>query len=110
MAPFTQLRKHTNKNQPDKFDPKYSNHGQTNPEERWCVHRHPEEATIRGVDDLRRRIRALKHPMRVPALWINLIPPPKPYQAAAGNVFQVVEVDSKEEDGDNEDEDAATGN
>lgn len=44
--------------------------------------------------------------MRVAGLLVNLIPPPQPDQSPAGNVLQVVEVDSKKEDCDDEDENA----
>ena len=43
--------------------------------------------------------------MRIPSLWIDLVPPSEPHEATAGNIFQVVEVDCKQEDCDDENED-----
>lgn len=44
--------------------------------------------------------------MRIARLLIDLVPPSQAYQAAPGDVFQVIEVDGEEEDRDDEDEDA----
>lgn len=43
--------------------------------------------------------------MRVARLWVHFIPPSQAHEAASGDVFEVVEVGCKEEDGDDEDED-----
>jgi hypothetical protein len=45
--------------------------------------------------------------VRLAGLRVDLVPPAQPDQAAAGDVLQVVEVDREQEDGDDEDEDAA---
>jgi hypothetical protein len=39
-------------------------------------------------------------------LRVDLVPPSQAYEATTGNVFEVVEIGSEEEDGDDEDEDA----
>ena len=43
--------------------------------------------------------------MTVACPWIDLIPPSQPNQTTSGNVFDVIEVRRKKEDGDDEDQD-----
>ncbi|EFW99444.1 transcription factor [Grosmannia clavigera kw1407] len=65
----------------------------------------PEEAAVGGVVDAARcRVAALKDPVAVARLRVNLIPPAKADETAAGNVLEVVEVGSQQENGDDEDE------
>ena len=44
--------------------------------------------------------------MRVSGLWVDFVPPSKPYETTTCDVLEVVEVGCEEEDGDYEDEDA----
>lgn len=73
------------------------------------IQRHPKEPTIRRIDLLRARLRALKDPLRIARRRIDLVPPAQPHEAAPSDVFQVVEVGGQEEDGQDEDEDAVQG-
>ena len=43
--------------------------------------------------------------MRFPGGGVDFVPPAESNEAAAGDVFQVVEVDGEEEEGQDEDED-----
>jgi hypothetical protein len=45
--------------------------------------------------------------LRGAGLRVDFVPPAQADEAAAGDVFEVVEVGGEEEDGDDEDEDAA---
>ena len=46
-----------------------------------------------------------KNPMRLSSSGVDFVPPSQTDEAAAGDVFQVVEVDGEEEEGQDEDED-----
>jgi len=45
----------------------------------------------------------------VPRCGVDLVPPAEAYEAAAGDVLEVVEVGGQKEDGDDEDEDEVFG-
>jgi len=45
----------------------------------------------------------------VPCCRVDLVPPAEAYEAAASDIFEVVEVGGQEEDGDDEDEDEVLG-
>lgn len=47
--------------------------------------------------------------MGVAGLGVDFVPPAETDEAAAGDVFEVVEVGGEEEDGDDEDEDEVGG-
>ncbi len=79
---------------------------QRNPERRLEIKREPEEPIVRWTDDLDRRIRGLKDPVRIACLRVDLVPPPEAHEAPAGDILEVVEIDREEEDGDDEDQDA----
>ncbi|RDW67836.1 hypothetical protein BP6252_09232 [Coleophoma cylindrospora] len=100
-------RELTNKRQPNKHELHQGQDRQADPEQRLRVEGEPEEARVGRVDDLSRRVRGFKDPVRVTGLGIDFVPPAQAHEPPAGDVLEVVEVDGEEEDGDDEDEDAA---
>ena len=98
-------REHTNKRQPNKLQAEQRHNSQHHPQQRLRVDGQPEEATVGRVDDLGPRLAALKHPVRVARVRVDLVPPAQAHESAAGNIFEVVKVAGEEENGDDEDHD-----
>lgn len=99
----------TNHAQPHKPEPQHCQHRQSDPQRRLHVQRQPEKPTvglIRSAAAAGARVRALKDPGRVAGGGVDLVPPAQADEAAASDVFEVVEVGGEEEDGEDEDEDA----
>ena len=46
---------------------------------------------------------ALKDPMRVAGRRVDFVPPSQPDEAPAGDVFEIIKIGGKEEDGEDED-------
>jgi hypothetical protein len=65
----------------------------------------PEKAAISRVDSLGTWLAALKYPLRLSRLGIDLIPPAQTYKSTTGNVLDVVEVGGEEENRNDEDHD-----
>ena len=100
-------KKLTHNHQPYRIQqPDQRQHRQCHPQRRRSIHAQPEEAPIRRIDDPGTRFRGFKHPVRIPRRGVDLVPPPQSDEAAAGDVFQVVEIEGQEEQGEYEDEDA----
>lgn len=97
--------KRTDERQPHKGQRHKRQDGHDDPEHGLQVQGEPEEAAVGGVDHLCAGLAALKHPLRVSRLGVDLVPPPETDEAAARNVLDVVEVGGEEEDGDDEDHD-----
>lgn len=79
---------------------------QYNPKHRLAIKRKPKEPIVRRTDDLYSRIRGFKDPVGIARLRIDFIPPSKTHEAPASDIFEVVEIDCEEKDGDDEDQDA----
>ena len=84
----------TNQTQPNNiFQPQHRKDGQPDPQRGRNIHAQPEEPLVGRIDDARVRVRALEDPVRVPSGGVDLVPPAQAYEAAAGDVLEVVEVD-----------------
>lgn len=98
-------KKLTNKRQPQKLQPYNRQNRHQNPPHRLHVQRQPEEAAVRRVDLPRARLQALKHPLRLARLRVDLVPPPQADQPPARNVLEVVEIRGQQQNRNDEDHD-----
>ena len=98
---------HTHKRHPRKLKAHNGQDGKQHPQGGLGVERNPEEAAVGRVDHLGARLGALKDPLGVARGRVDLVPPAEADEAPPGNVLEVVEVGGEEEDGDDEDHDAA---
>lgn len=98
----------TNERQPQELQLDQGKNKHEHPQHWLDVEGEPEEAAVGRGDDLCPRLAALKDPVRVARLGVDLVPPAQADEAAARNVLEVVEVAGEEEDGDDEDHDPGT--
>jgi len=103
----------TNKRQPNKLKFHNRHHRQRHPQPRLRIQRQPKEPLIRRIHQLPPRLIRLRstfeHPVRFSRGGVDFIPPAQADEAAAGDVFEVVEVEGEGEDGEDEDEDEVFG-
>ena len=107
----------TNERQPNKLKPHYRKYRQPHPQPRLRIQRQPEKPSIRRVLALcaahaaraGSAVLRLKDPMGVAGGGVDFVPPAQADEAAAGDVFEVVEVGGEEEHGYYEDEDTVLG-
>lgn len=103
------MEKLTDQAQPNWILKSYNGkNGQADPKCRLRIQRQPEESLIReilrsGPAGVPAAVLGFKHPMRVPRRGVDFVPPPQPDEAPPGDVFQVVEIGSEKEDGDDKD-------
>ena len=96
----------TNNAQPPPLQPHDINHSHSNPQRRLGIQRQPKEPAVRLVLVLLSAFLALENPCAIAGGGIDFVPPAEADETAAGDVFQVVEIDGEEEGGEDEDEDA----
>ncbi|KAI6770131.1 hypothetical protein HG530_004760 [Fusarium avenaceum] len=82
-----------------------SEDGHEHPQHRLDIQSKPEEAAVGRVDGLGAWLAALKHPLRVSCLSIDLVPPAQTNKATSSDVLDVVEVGGEEEDSDDKNHD-----
>ena len=99
------VKPHTNQGQPYKAQADDDQQGQGNPQQRLDVDGKPEEATVGGVDLLGAGLARLEDPVAVARGRVDLVPPPQPDEAAAGDILEVVEVGREQKNRDDEDHD-----
>ena len=99
----------TNKRQPNKLQTNQRNNSKHDPQHRLCIQRQPEEPLICRIDISCLRVRRFKHPSSISGISIGFVPPSQPYQPSTRDVFEVVEVNGKQQDRDDEDEDEVGG-
>lgn len=104
----TAIGEHTDERQPDKLEFDQCDNAQGNPQKWLRIDGQPEEPAIGGIDLLNRRVARFEDPMRVTTLGIDLVPPSQTNEPSTGNIFEVIEINSKENDSDDEDHNTKT--